>query len=100
MPSFHKKLSPRNVSGLSRVICEALIESGMELEPSFPDAGVCILELMWRASNADCSSPCFSKLAEKSKAPALLSAVLAGAEVGLRLGMCVYLCAVKRELSS
>ena len=46
MSSYHEKLSPGNVHGLPGVICEALIESGVEPEPSFPNACVYILDLM------------------------------------------------------
>lgn len=43
MPSSHEKLSPANVSGLPWVVCEAVIESGVEPEPSFLGPSVCAL---------------------------------------------------------
>lgn len=42
MPPSHETLSPANVSGLPWV-CEAVIESGMEPEPSFLATSVCAL---------------------------------------------------------
>ena len=81
MSFYHEKPSPGSVCGLPGVICEASIESGLEPEPTLPDACVCIVCLLIECSEHKmwiALLRIFSTLAKNSQDPASVSAVLVG----------------------